>query len=149
MALTLEEKKINALAQGVVNTAETLFRSLSPSIAHAVAATLSLSARFGIESQAPGTDIKDLWLMDCAKCWDDQLEKFAAQRVQHDAMAEQLKAAMGSALPEGATVSVAQLVADPTAGETTPAEVVAQPDGSLAVESVQPVDPLAGPAPQA
>ena len=144
MALTLEEKKINALAQGVVNTAETLFRSLSPSIAHAVAATLSLSARFGIESQAPGTDIKD-----CAKCWDDQLEKFAAQRVQHDAMAEQLKAAMGSALPEGATVSVAQLVADPTAGETTPAEVVAQPDGSLAVESVQPVDPLAGPAPQA
>jgi hypothetical protein len=80
-------KQNQLLGQGVVNTAETLFRQLSPTPPHAVAATLSLSARFAIETAAVTPDLQPTpnWRELAERLCDTDEFKHAAAVRDYDA----------------------------------------------------------------
>lgn len=133
------------IANGVMATAETLMRRLSPSVGHAVAIPLSLAARFAVESTssaveaAEGTEeaerleyVHKHFLEDAEKCWVDQLEKYRQARKETQmasGMQQQLAEQLKKAVP-GATVLVKPIDG---AGQT--------------VMTADAEDPLDGPAP--
>jgi hypothetical protein len=106
------------LVRGCAMTVDTLLRHVSPGPAESVAITLSLCARYAIESTAS----KEAWLKDCDTVWEGQLKAVEVEKKQRESLLKMVQPAQAE---ENKTV--AQEIRDQATAEPTTDDVEIAP----------------------